>query len=187
MPLAPEAQVPKPLTYTLMYHFLWCVLFLLSAGALMGVFLVSGQPLGRALGAPLGLVLFALLAGAGALATYLVRVQILLGELGPLDGFRWSAASSWAVVILVPPAWLLWRFAVDPLARSVPAQITSTVILVELVLWWLSHLLSVRGLAGGRRKLLKAAAAAPPEDGAGPDAPVSGPPAGAALAGEGRT
>ena len=41
MPAATDAQVPKPLTYTLMYHFLWCVLFLLSALTLFGVFLAS--------------------------------------------------------------------------------------------------------------------------------------------------
>ena len=80
MPLASEEQVPKPLTYTLMYHFLWCVLFLLSAGALAGVFLAAGQPLGVALGAPLPLVFFGLLAGLGALITYVVRVQVLLGQ-----------------------------------------------------------------------------------------------------------
>ena len=34
MPTASEQQVPKPLTYTLMYHALWSVMFLLSAAAL---------------------------------------------------------------------------------------------------------------------------------------------------------
>ena len=102
MPLASEEQVPKPLTYTLMYHFLWCVLFLLSAGALAGVFLAAGQPLGVALGAPLPLVFFGLLAGLGALITYVVRVQVLLGQASRESAFRWSAISSWGVIVLAP-------------------------------------------------------------------------------------
>ncbi|HEX2515151.1 MAG TPA: hypothetical protein VH257_10630 [Chloroflexota bacterium] len=155
MPLASEEQVPKPLTYTLMYHFLWCVLFLLSAGALAGVFLAAGQPLGVALGAPLPLVFFGLLAGLGALITYVVRVQVLLGQASREGAFRWSAISSWGVIVLAPVAWLLWRFVFDPLAGSVPAQITSMVVQVELIVWWLSHLLSVRGLARGRRVYLQ--------------------------------
>src|SRR5919197_6382734 len=167
MPLAPEEQVPKPLTYTLMYHFLWCVMFLLSAAVLTIVFLVSGQPLGRAVLSPLGLVFFALVAGAGALATYAVRVQVLLGALGLAAAFRRSAASSWAVLLFAPAALAVWRFAAEPLARSlwnggqpwsVPAQITAAMIQVEVILWWLSHLLSVRGLARGRKKYLAPAA-----------------------------
>lgn len=155
MPLAPDEQVPKPLTYTLMYHFLWCVLFLLSAGALAGVFLAAGQPLGVALSAPLPLVFFGLLAGLGALITYIVRVQVLLGQASRRSAFRWSAVSSWGVILLAPAAWLLWRFVFDPLAGSVPAQITSMVVQVELIVWWLSHLLSVRGLSRGRKVYLQ--------------------------------
>ncbi|HEX2186073.1 MAG TPA: hypothetical protein VHN78_11275 [Chloroflexota bacterium] len=186
MPVASEEQVPKELTYTLMYHFLWCVLFMLSAIALGGVFLAAGQPLGRALGAPLGLVFFALVAGLGTLATYVVRVQILLGELPVEEAFRWSAVSSRAVLIFAPLAWLVWRFVLDPLAQSVPAQITSMVIQVEVIVWWLSHLLSVRGLARGRRKhQLRAKTphteATPPPS----STTTQGPPPVAALAGEG--
>jgi hypothetical protein len=154
MPLASEEQVPKPLTYTLMYHFLWCVLFLLSAVALGGVFLAAGQPLGVALTAPLPLLFFATLAGLGSLATYVVRIQVLLNEVSKEAAFRWSAISSWGVILLAPVAWLLWRLVFDPMARSVPADITSMVVQVELIVWWLSHLLSVRGLARGRKKYL---------------------------------
>jgi hypothetical protein len=154
MPLVSEELVPKPLTYTLMYHFLWCVLFWLSAFALAGVFLAAGQPVGVALSAPLPLVFFGLLAGLGALATYVMRVGILFDDVSKEDAFRWSAASSWVVIVLAPVAWLLWRFVFDPLARSVPAEITSMVVQVELIVWWLSHLLSVRGIARGRRKYL---------------------------------
>lgn len=161
MPLASEEQVPKPLTYTLMYHFLWCVLFLLSAVALAGVFLAAGQPPGVALTAPLPLVTFGFLAGAGALVTYIIRVQVLLGEVSRESAFRWSAVSSWGVIVLAPVAWLLWRLVFDPLARSVPADITSMVVQVELIVWWLSHLLSVRGLSRGRRTYLQGAGGAP--------------------------
>jgi hypothetical protein len=144
-----------------MYHFLWCVLFLLSAAALTGVFLAAGQPLGVALSAPLPLVFFGALAGLGALVTYVVRVQVLLGQVSRESAFRWSSLSSWGVIVLAPVAWLLWRFVFDPLARSVPAEITSMVVQVELIVWWLSHLLSVRGLARGRRVYLQAEALGP--------------------------
>ncbi len=184
MPLASEEQVPKPLTYTLMYHLLWCILFLLSALALAGVFLAAGQPVGRALGAPLSVVFFGLVAGAGALASYAVRVQILLGQLSTADGFRWSATSSWGVLLFAPLAWLLWRFIFDPRAQSVPAQITSMVIQVELIVWWLSHLLSVRGLTRGRRTFLQASAVKQP--GAARQPVAAGLPPAPSLIGEGR-
>jgi hypothetical protein len=154
MPLASEEQVPKPLTYTLMYHFLWCVLFLLSAAALTGVFFAAGQPAAVALTAPLPLVFFGVVAGLGSLATYVVRIQVLLNEASKEDAFRWSAISSWGVILLAPVAWLLWRLIFDPMAHGVPAAITSMVVQVELIVWWLSHLLSVRGLSRGRRKYL---------------------------------
>ena len=174
MPLASEEQVPKPLTYTLMYHFLWCVLFLLSAAALAGVFLAAGQPVGVALTAPLPLVFFGVVAGFGSLVTYAVRIQVLLNEASREAAFRWSAISSWGVILLAPVAWLLWRVVFDPMARSVPADITSMVVQVELIVWWLSHLLSVRGLARGRRKYLS---------GEG----LTGGPGVPAMAGEGRS
>ena len=174
MPRASEEQVPKPLTYTLMYHFLWCILFLLSAVALSGVFLAAGQPLGVALAAPLPLVFFGVVAGLGSLATYVVRIQVLLNEATKEDAFRWSAISSWGVILLAPLAWLLWRVVFDPMARSVPADITSMVVQVELIVWWLSHLLSVRGLSRGRRKYL-------------PGEGLNGGPGVPAIAGEGRS
>ncbi|MDQ3700358.1 MAG: hypothetical protein M3442_05490 [Chloroflexota bacterium] len=186
MPLASEEQVPKALTYTLMYHFLWFILFLLSAVALAGVFLVSGQPVGRALGAPMSLVFFAVVAGIGAFATYAVRVQLLLGQLSKQDGFRWSATSSWGVLLLAPVAWLGWRFIFDPLAQSVPAQITSMVIQVELIVWWLSHLMSVRGLTRGRRKYVQGPVVGQPGTGASPTLPVAGEAPIPSLVGEGR-
>src|SRR5579884_3881991 len=90
MPVASEEQVPKPLTYTLMYHLLWAIMFGLSALALGGVFVASGQPVASVL----WLVLLAVLAGVGTLVTYSVRVQVLLGALGKAEAFRWSEASS---------------------------------------------------------------------------------------------
>jgi hypothetical protein len=197
MPLASEEQVPKPLTYALMYHFLWCVLFMLSAAALSGVFLAAGQPLGIVFGAPLPVVFFGLVAFVGALVTYVVRVQILFGQLSKETAFRWSAISSWGVILLAPVAWLLWRAVFDPQATSVPARLTSMVVQVELIVWWLSHLLSLRGLARGRRTYLQGAGSGTTGASRGPGAsagqpavpPVSPAPdasAVAALAGEGR-
>ena len=178
MPTASEEQVPKALTYTLMYHFLWCVMFTLSAVALAGIFLASGWPLGSALAAPLGLVFFAAVAGIGALATYVVRVQVLLGQLSRAQAFRWSAVSSWGVLLFAPVAWLLWHYLAVPRARSLPEQMSGWFIEVEVIVWWLSHLLSVRGLSRGRRRHDPAAA---PQLVRGRAAP-----AGAALVGEAR-
>src|SRR3954471_10244494 len=113
MPLASEAQVPKPLTYTLMYHFLWCVMFALSAVGLMGLFLASGVGLPRAVLAPWPLLALALVAGLGSFATYAVRIQVLLGEFDKTEAYRWSEASSWAVLVFAPLVWLLWVF-VEP-------------------------------------------------------------------------
>lgn len=163
MPLASDDQVPKPLTYTLMYHFLWCVLFLFSAFGLAALFIFSGQSLTRALLPPLGLLFFAVVAGIGALASYAVRVQVLLGNLTKDSAFRWSAASSWAVILFAPAALGAWRLVAEPVARSlwnggqtwpVPAQITGAMVQVEVIVWWLSHLLSVRGLSRGRKQYL---------------------------------
>ncbi len=150
MPVASEEQVPKPLTYTLMYHLLWAIMFGLSALALGGVFVASGQPVASVL----WLVLLAVLAGVGTLVTYSVRVQVLLGALGKAEAFRWSEASSAAVLIFAPAALALWFAFVDPHVRSVPAQMTAMMVKVELVVWWLSHLLSIRGLVRGRKKYL---------------------------------
>jgi hypothetical protein len=168
MPAASDEQVPKPLTYTLMYHFLWCVLFWLSALTLFLLF--AGKSWGVALtfGPPAALGVLGLVAGLGAFATYIVRVQLLLGEITKEDGFRWSSRSSWAVIALAPVLFAVWKLIAEPLARGhwgqgagwpVPVEMTVAVAQVEVVVWWLSHLLSVRGLSRGRKRYLGAALA----------------------------
>jgi hypothetical protein len=159
MPTATEEQVPKPLTYTLMYHFLWSVLFLLSALTLFGIFLSAGQGLALTVLPPLSLALLGIIAGVGAFATYAVRIQILLGNLTKEDAFRWSARSSWAVLLFAPALFATWQLLVEPLARlqwgsawPVPVEMTIAVAKVEVVVWWISHLLSVRGLSRGRKR-----------------------------------
>jgi hypothetical protein len=201
MPLASEEQVPKPLTYTLMYHFLWFVMFLLSGLTLTALFLPRYGAL-RAFAAPGGLYALALLAAVGAFATYAVRLQVLLGEFTRADAFRWSAASSWAVIGVAPVLWAVW-VAGETQAQhwwnggqswAPPEGIASAVFKVEIVVWWLSHLLSIRGLARGRRRYLaqpgagEAAVdvgadvgAAAPTQSTGPGAPAA-----LAAAGEGR-
>jgi hypothetical protein len=169
MPAATDAQIPKPLTYTLMYHFLWFVLFLLSALTLWGIFLSTGRGFWLGFVPPLLLVILALIAGVGFLATYVVRVQVLLGNLDRSAAFRWSSRSSWAVVLLAPALFGVWKLvAEEQLARRiwpdlwpVTVQMTLTTAEVEVVVWWLSHLLSVRGLARGRKVYLAPAAPSP--------------------------
>jgi hypothetical protein len=174
MPLASAEQVPKPLTYTLMYHGLWCVMFLLSAVGLMALFLASGFDVPRAVLAPWPLLALALVAGIGSFATYAVRIQVLLGEFDKTEAFRWSEASSWVILLFAPLIWLLWVL-IEPGVRQMvtagrpwapPEAIVSATFKVETVVWWLSHLLSVRGLTRGRRKYLAAAPAEPPATGA---------------------
>ena len=159
MPTATEAQIPKPLTYTLMYHFLWAVLFFLSALTLFAIFLPGGRGFALTVLPTVPLVLLGLLATAGALATYAIRVQILLGKLDKEEAFRWSARSSWAVLLFAPALFALWQLAIEPLARvqwnvawPVPVEMTIAVVKVEVVVWWISHLLSVRGLSRGRKR-----------------------------------
>jgi hypothetical protein len=161
MPAASDAQIPKPLTYTLMYHFLWFVLFLLSALTFWGIFLSTGWGFQLGVLPPLVFVALAVVAGVGFFATYVIRVQILLGNLNKEEGFRWSGRSSWAVVLLAPSLFGLWKLALEPLAHGawperwpIPVQMTLTAAEVEVVVWWLSHLLSVRGLARGRKVYL---------------------------------
>ncbi len=159
MPAASDDQVPKPLTYTLMYHFLWFVLFLLSAVTFLGVFWSAGWGFGMAVLPPMLFVVLALIAGVGAFATYVVRVQLMLGEISKEDGFRWSSRSSWAVIAFVPVLFLL-TFALESWIQTlwqqwpVPVSMTVTAVKVELVVWWISHLMSVRGLARGRKHYL---------------------------------
>ena len=80
MPAVDNAVVPKPLTYTLMYHGLWAIIFLLTAMVYWGIFFASGQPAFRAIVPPLGLVGLALIAGFGAWLSYMTRLGVLLGE-----------------------------------------------------------------------------------------------------------
>ena len=167
MPLASEEQVPKPLTYTLMYHFLWCVMFLISAVGLMALFLAAGTGFPRAVLAPWPLLALALVAGAGSFAAYAVRIQVLLGEFDKAEAFHWSEVSSWAVLIFAPAVWLLWVLIEPGVQHLVtgghpwapPEAIVSATFKVETIVWWLSHLLSVRGLTRGRKKYLVAAGA----------------------------
>jgi hypothetical protein len=174
MPRASEEQVPKPLTYTLMYHFLWCVMFLLSAALLWSIFLASGQRSASAILAPLAVVAFALLAGVGALGAYELRVRLLLNEVTREEAFRWSAFSSRVVIVFAAAVLAAWALVLAPLARSlwgggqpwpVPVLMTEALLQVELVVWGLSHLMSVRGISRGRKKYLTDSAApavAPP-------------------------
>jgi len=156
MPAASDEQIPKPLTYTLMYHFLWCVLFWLSALTLFAIF--AGKDWGAALtfGPPAVLGALGLIAGLGALTTYVVRVQLLLGELSKEDGFRWSSRSSWAVIVLAPVLFCAVTVVQGRWGEGwrTPVAMTVAVAQVELVVWWISHLLSVRGLARGRKRYL---------------------------------
>lgn len=161
MPAATDDQVPKPLTYTLMYHFLWAVLFFLSALALYGVFQTSRYGGALVVGPPLALAALGLIAFGGFLATYVVRVQIILGQMSKEAGFTWSSRSSWAVIVLAPALFGAWKLALEPLARAhwpgvwpVTVEMTVMVAQVEVVVWWLSHLLSVRGLTRGRKRYL---------------------------------
>jgi hypothetical protein len=87
---------------------------------------------------------------------------VLLGEFDKTEAFRWSEASSWGVLILAPIVWLLW-VAVEPGVQHLvnggrpwapPEAIVSAMVKVEIVVWWLSHLLSVRGLSRGRKRYL---------------------------------
>ena len=158
-----------------MYHFLWCVLFFLSALTLFGVFLASnaGSRHGLAGGLLPPVILFALgsIAGVGFLATYVVRVQLLLGEVTWDEAFRWSSRSSWAVIAFAPVLFALWKLPDVGVERlllrnigqdwSVPMQMTLTTAEIEVVVWWISHLMSVRGLAKGRKRYLAPASAAP--------------------------
>jgi hypothetical protein len=162
MPTAPEEQVPKPLTYTLMYHALWCVMFVLSACALAVLFLATGWGFPRAVLAPLTLLALGVAAGIGAFVAYGIRLSVLLGDATKEEAFQWSALSSRAVLVLAPLLWAAWFFA-EPSAQAAwnggrdwapPEGISSLTFKVEVIVWWLSHLLSVRGLARGRRKYL---------------------------------
>lgn len=160
MPAVDNVLVPKPLTYTLMYHGLWAVIFLLTAVVYWGIFFASNQPPLKALVPPLGLVGLALVAGLGAWLSYMTRLAVLLGEASWDDAFTISEWSSWAVIGFAPVFLAVWQWALIPLARQlgleegwagVPGALTEGAIRVEVIVWWLSHLLSIRGIIQGRR------------------------------------
>lgn len=164
MPTASEEEVPKPLTYTLMYHGLWCVMFVLSAVGLAALFLATGWGFPRAIVGPLAIFALGLVAGIGAFAAYGIRLSVLLGDATKEEAFQWSAVSSRTVLIVAPILWAVWYVA-EPSAQATwnggrdwapPEGISSLMFKVEVIVWWLSHLLSVRGLARGRRKYLAA-------------------------------
>lgn len=160
MPSVDNVLVPKPLTYTLMYHGLWAVIFLLTAVVYWAIFLASGQPTFRAIVPPLGLVALSLVAGIGAWLSYKTRLGVLTGAASWDDAFTLSAWSSWAVLVFAPTSLAAWQWIAIPLGRQigiddgwagVPGTLTEGAIIVEVIVWWLSHLLSVRGLIQGRR------------------------------------
>jgi len=159
MPGASAEQVPKPLTYALMYHGLWAVLFLASWLALTVVFLSTGQGIVHGLLPPLSLLGLGLLAAGGFLVTYVARVHLLEGTVTVAEAYEMSRWSAQAVLALAP-ALLLLRLAAAPLARALlrietwPLTLTLTgaVFQVELVVWWLSHLLNLNGLRRGLRR-----------------------------------
>lgn len=164
MPQATDEQIPKPLTYTLMYHFLWFVVFLASTGGLTLLFLTTGSSdLAAALVPPLSLLFYTLVAAAGSLATYVVRVRVLLGEMSKDEAFHWSAISSWFVLAFAPLTLIAWWLTSQALDRffhltaadwPLEAHLTAGVVRVEVIVWWLSHLLSVRGISRGRKRYL---------------------------------
>ena len=160
MPAVDNVLVPKPLTYTLMYHGLWAIIFLLTAMVYWGIFFPSPQPAFRAIVPPLGLVGLALVAGFGAWLSYMTRLGVLLGEATWDDAFTLSEWSSWAVIGFAPVFLVVWQWGLIPLAHQfgleegwagVPGALTEGAIRVEVIVWWLSHLLSIRGIIQGRR------------------------------------
>ena len=160
MPLASEEKVPKPLTYALMYHVIWALLFGVSGVGLAILFLVAGQSWQRSLLAPSGLVVFGLLSGCGVLALYVVRVQLMTDDIEQQTAYRVSQWSNRVVLVFAPAFLLLFRFALEPLARAVlgvsewpvTATIASAALQVEVAVWWLSHLLSMSQVARARKR-----------------------------------
>jgi len=166
MPSLSNDQVPKPLTYTLMYHGLWAALFLMTTILYWAIFLYSGQDTFRALVPPLGLLFFAVVAGIGCWLAYTTRLAILLGQATWDDAFTLSSWSSWGVLIFAPASLAVWQWAIIPASHAlglqegwggVPGVLTEGAIKVEVIVWWLSHLLSVRGLIRGRRDYVRPA------------------------------
>ena len=159
MPLASEEHVPKPLTYALMYHVVWALLFGASGVGLAILFLVVGHSWQRSLLPPAGLFAFGLLSGCGVLALYVVRVQLMTENIERQTAYRISQWSNRVVLVFAPVFLLLFHFALEPLTRMVlgvsewpmTAAIASTALQVEVVVWWLSHLLSMSQVRRARR------------------------------------
>jgi hypothetical protein len=141
-------------------------MFFLSYLVLAGVFVASHVGVSRSVLAPWPLLALAVAAAGGFVAVYGIRLSVLVGDFNKDDAFRWSAGSSWAVIVLAPLLWGVWVM-VEPRVQAAitggqpwapPEAITSAMFKVEVVVWWLSHLLSIRGLARGRRTYLVPAA-----------------------------
>ena len=160
MPLASEEQVPKPLTYALMYHVIWALLFGVTGLGLVILFKVVGHSWPRSLLPPAGLIAFGLLCGVGVLALYVVRVQLMTDNVEQQTAYRLSQWSNRVVLVFAPVFLLLFRFALEPLARTVlgvsewpvTAAIASAALQVEVAVWWLSHLLSMSQLGRARKR-----------------------------------
>lgn len=160
MPLASEERVPKPLTYALMYHVVWALLFGASGLGLAILFWAIGHSWQRSLLPPAGLIAFGLLSGFGVLALYVVRVQLMTENIEQQTAYRLSQWSNRVVLVFAPAFLLLFRFALEPLSRTVlgvtewpmTASIASTALQVEVVVWWLSHLLSMSQVSRARRR-----------------------------------
>ncbi len=160
MPLASEEHVPKPLTYALMYHVVWSLLFGVSGVGLAILFLATGQSWQRSLLPPTGLVAFGMLSGFGVLALYVVRVQLMTENVEQRTAYRLSQWSNRLVLVFAPVFLLLFHFALEPLARMVlgvsewpvTATIASAALQVEVAVWWLSHLLSMSQVARARKR-----------------------------------
>ncbi|MAG34674.1 MAG: hypothetical protein CL878_00265 [Dehalococcoidia bacterium] len=160
MPLASEERVPKPLTYALMYHVVWALLFGATGFGLAILFIVIGHSWQRSFIPPSGLLAFALLSGLGVVALYVIRVQLMTENVEQRTAYRVSQWSNRVVLIFAPAFLLLFRFVLEPLARAVlgisewpvTAAIASAALQVEVAVWWLSHLLSTSQLSRARRR-----------------------------------
>ena len=161
MPLATNEQVPKPLTYALMYHVIWAIVFSVTALGLAALFLSTGWSWSRALLPPAGVLLLGLLAATGVLVLFVVRVRLMTDEIAQRTAYAISQATNWAVLIFGPVFLLAFRWLLEPLARSltgvetwpITASITAAVVQVEVAVWWLSHVLSSMQLGRARRRV----------------------------------
>lgn len=160
MPLASEERVPKPLTYALMYHVVWVVMFGASGFGLAGLFLFAGHSWQLSLVPPMGLLVFAFLSGIGVLSLYVIRVQLMTENVEHRTAYLVSQWSNRVVLIFAPAFLLLFRYLLEPLARAatgvsdwpITFSIASAALQVEIIVWWLSHLLSTSQVARARKR-----------------------------------